>query len=59
MYLLDTVVLSELRKRDRHAGLVSWRRRGTPDELFLSSITIGEIERGIARERTRHPVFAD
>jgi predicted nucleic acid-binding protein len=59
MYLLDTVVLSELRKRDRHPGLVRWLHRRITDDLFLSSITIGEIERGVARERARRPVFAE
>jgi len=51
MYLVDTVVLSELRKQKRNAGLTSWVERQRTADLFLSVITIGEIERGIARQR--------
>ena len=46
MYLIDTVVLSELRKRERHAGIVRWLHDKAVDALLLSTITIGEIERG-------------
>jgi predicted nucleic acid-binding protein len=59
MYLIDTVVLSELRKRERHAGIVQWLRGKAVDSLFLSVITIGEIERGVLRQRAKNPVFAE
>jgi predicted nucleic acid-binding protein len=59
MYLIDTVVLSELRKRERHPGIVQWFRGKAVDALFLSVITIGEIERGILRQSVRNPVFAE
>jgi predicted nucleic acid-binding protein len=59
MYLLDTVVLSELRKRERHAGIIRWLRGKDADALFLSAITIGEVERGVARQRVQNPVFAE
>jgi len=59
MYLIDTVVLSELRKRERHAGVVRWLGDKAPDALFLSAITIGEIERGVLRQRVNNPVFAE
>jgi predicted nucleic acid-binding protein len=59
MYLLDTVVLSELRKRDRHPGVVGWLKDRPADELFLSAVTIGEIERGIVRQRAKDPAFAE
>jgi predicted nucleic acid-binding protein len=58
MYLIDTVILSELRKRQRDEGVVSWIARQRPADLFVSVITIGEIERGIARQRTRNPDFS-
>jgi len=58
MYLIDTVVLSELRKQQRHAGLAAWVERQRTTDLFISVITIGEIERGIARQRARDPDFA-
>jgi predicted nucleic acid-binding protein len=59
MYLIDTVVLSELRKRERHAGVVQWLRGKAVDALFLSAITIGEIERGVLRQRAKNAVFAE
>ena len=58
MYLIDTVVLSELRKPQRDVRLITWMERQRTTELFVSVITIGEIERGIARQRARDPDFA-
>jgi predicted nucleic acid-binding protein len=57
MHLIDTVVLSELRKPQRDAGLASWVERQRTTDLFVSVITIGEIERGIARQRASDPDF--
>ena len=59
MYLIDTVVLSELRKIQRDRNLVAWFERQRSSDLFLSVITIGEIERGIAHQHKRDPGFAD
>ena len=59
MYLLDTDVLSSLRKRKRDPNVVAWIGSVAPADLFLSAITIGEIERGIERQRTVNPTFAD
>ena len=58
MFLIDTVMLSELRKRKRDAMVVRWFERQRTTDLFLSVISIGEIERGIARQRTTDPGFA-
>jgi predicted nucleic acid-binding protein len=58
MYLLDTVVLSELRKRRRDANVVAWIGSAAPADLFLSVVTIGEIELGIERQRALDPAFA-
>jgi predicted nucleic acid-binding protein len=46
--LLDTVVVSEFRKARPSPRAVAWLRGHREDDLFLSVITIGEIERGIA-----------
>jgi predicted nucleic acid-binding protein len=59
MFLIDTVTLSELRRRRRDPMVVTWFERQRTTELFLSVISIGEIERGIARQRTTDPGFAD
>lgn len=58
MFLLDTVVLSELRKRQRDPGVVTWIRQQRTADLFLSVISIGEIERGIALQAGRDAAFA-
>jgi predicted nucleic acid-binding protein len=58
MYLLDTVVLSELRKRRRDANVVAWIGSAAPADLFLSVVTIGEIELGIERQRALDSAFA-
>ena len=53
MYLLDTVVLSELRKTGPNRSVISFLTPMAPDTLFLSSMPIGEIEAGIQRQRGR------
>ena len=58
MYLLDTVVLSELRRRNPNRNLVKWTTSIDDSEVFLSAITCFEIERGIERQRIENSVFA-
>jgi toxin FitB len=55
MYLLDTNVISELRRPRPHGAVVAWLQ-GIPDsDLHLSAVTIGELQAGveITRERNR------
>jgi len=59
MFLVDTVTLSELRRRQRDPAVVAWFERQRTTDLFLSVISIGEIERGIARQRATDRAFAD
>ncbi len=55
-YLLDTNVISELRKGERADVNVTAWFAGLPDEeIFLSALTIGEIRRGIENVRRRDP----
>jgi predicted nucleic acid-binding protein len=58
MYLLDTMVLSELRKWRPDPALVSWLEQVRPTDLYLSVVTIGEVERDIARQQRGDPAFA-
>jgi len=58
VYLIDTVVLSELRKLKRDSRVVTWFKQQRTTDLFVSVISIGEIERGIARQHTTSPSFA-
>lgn len=52
-YLLDTNVVSELRKRDPDPHVLAWYATVTSAELFLSVLTIGEIRLGIERLRRK------
>jgi len=59
LYLIDTVVLSELRRRQRDAGVVAWMAQQHQEDCYLSVVSLGEIERGIARKRASDPRFAE
>jgi toxin FitB len=56
MYLVDTDVFSELRRSRRNRNVVAWFGDVNAADLFLSVVTIGEIELGISRHL--NPVFA-
>ena len=51
MYLLDTNVVSELRRPHPHPAVVGWIEKVAADELFLSAVTVGEIQAGIELTR--------
>ena len=51
MYLLDTNVVSELRKPRPHGGVLAWLRSVDDKDLFLSAVTVGEIQAGIELTR--------
>jgi len=59
MFLLDTMVISEIRKNTPDAGVLRWLSKQRDDQLFLSVVTLGEIERGIEKQRKAMPAFAD
>jgi predicted nucleic acid-binding protein len=57
--LLDTNVLSELRKRDRaNANVLHWFSTLAEADVFLSVLVLGEIRRGIEAVRGRDPAAA-
>ena len=47
MYLLDTNVVSELRRVRPHGAVVAWIRDVPDERLFISAVTAGEIQAGI------------
>ena len=47
MYLLDTNVVSELRRARPHGAVVAWLESAREEDLHLSAVTIGEIQAGI------------
>ena len=58
MFLLDTDVLSVLRRRERHPEAVRWVETQRTADLYISVVTVGEIERGITQQQPRDPSFA-
>lgn len=59
MYLLDTNIVSELRKPRPHGAVVSWLE-GVPDaDLHISAVTLGEIQAGIEITREQDAGKAD
>lgn len=59
MLLLDTDVLSALRRRERNPKVVHWVEAQRMADMYISVVTVGEIERGIAQQRQRNPTFAE
>jgi len=57
-YLLDTNVVSELRKRKPHGAVVAWVRKRPEESLRLSAVTLGEIQASIERIRDLDPAKA-
>jgi predicted nucleic acid-binding protein len=55
MYLLDTNVVSELRKPNPHGAVLTWIRGVEDAQLFLSAVTLGEIQAGIEITRQQDP----
>lgn len=55
MYLLDTHVVSELRKPKPHGAVLAWFRGVEDAQLFLSAVTLGEIQAGIEITRQQDP----
>jgi len=55
MYLLDTNVVSELRRARPHGAVLAWLRGVDDAQLRLSVVTIGEIQAGIERTRDQDP----
>jgi predicted nucleic acid-binding protein len=47
VYLLDTNVVSELRKVKPHKGVVEWIQSAPAESLYVSAVTVGEIQAGI------------
>lgn len=58
IYLLDTNVISAVRRPDRAPQVAAWLRGRAEGELFLSVVSLGEIERGIRAQERLNPAFA-
>ena len=57
MFLLDTNVISDLRRPDKApASLLAWSRSVSAHTLFISCITLFELELGVRQRERRDPV---
>jgi predicted nucleic acid-binding protein len=59
MYLLDTNVVSELRKPRPHGGVLAWLESLDDAQIFLSAVTLGEIQAGIELTREQDAAKAN
>lgn len=55
MYLLDTNVVSELRRRRPHGAVLAWLESVSDADLHLSAVTIGELQGGVEMTREQDP----
>jgi len=58
MYLLDTMVISELRRQRPHGAVLAWLKSVDDGDLRLSAVTLGEIQAGIEMTRKQNPARA-
>lgn len=54
-YLLDTNVISELRKPKPHGAVLSWLNQLQANQVYLSAVTLGELQAGVERTRQQDP----
>ena len=57
-FLLDTNVVSELRKRVPHGAVVSWLETLRVEQILISSATMGELQTGVELTRKQDPAKA-
>ena len=57
-YLLDTNVLSETRKKNADAGVISFLEGADSSTLYISVLTLGELRKGVAKKQREDPEMA-
>ena len=58
-YLIDTNVVSEMRKRKPHGGVSTWLRGLEVGQAYFSAVTFGEVQKGVEITRQQDPVKAN
>lgn len=58
MYLLDTNIVSELRRRKPHGAVLAWLQSVDNRDLHIAAATVGELQTGIERARETDPLKA-
>ncbi len=59
VYLLDTNVVSEVRRPKPHGGVVAWLESVPDEHLHLSAVTLGELQAGVEITREQDPAKAE
>lgn len=59
MYLLDTNVISELRKTRPHGAVLAWIEPVAEQDIFISAVTMAEIQAGIEITREQDAAKAN
>jgi len=54
-YLIDTNVISEMRKPKPHAGALAWLQSLELEQVLFSAVTFGEIQKGVEVTRRQDP----
>lgn len=58
MYPIDTNVVSELRRASPRGAVVNWIEEIPAEQVFLSAVTVGEIQAGMETTRNQGPAKA-
>jgi toxin FitB len=58
-YLLDTNVVSEVRKPKPHGAVLAWFEKLQENQIYLSAVTLGELQAGVEQTRVRDPHKAE
>lgn len=58
-YLIDTNVVSEMRKKKPHSSALAWLQSLEVEQVFFSAVTFGEIQKGVEVTRRQDPVKAN
>lgn len=55
MYILDTNIISELRRSRPNPGVLRWLSGTSDDQLFIAAVTFGELQAGVETTRQQDP----
>jgi predicted nucleic acid-binding protein len=59
VYLLDTNVVSEMRRLRPNRAVVAWLDEISADQIFIAAITLGELQAGVEMTRQQEPLKAE
>lgn len=59
LFLLDTDILSAIRRKQRDQNMEKWLLSINSLDVYISVVTIGEVERGITQQQRNNPAFVE